>query len=226
MDSPAVWRHDGELFELMRGRLHTAVIGDILDSIGCRRQFLPPDITPLTDGTVLAGRALPVLEADVDSDDDAAAPWGHMLEALDSLRAGEVYVATGSTNPYALWGELMATRARALGAAGVVLNGYVRDSRAIRDMAFPCFARGIYAQDQRGRGRVIAYRTPVEIGGVRVEPGDIVFGDADGVVVVPSRVERDVVTRALEKVTGEHRVREAIEGGMSAAEVFRRFGIL
>ena len=117
--------------------------------------------------------------------------------------AGYSPVAAGASNAYALWGELMSTRARMLGAGGVVLDGYVRDSHAIREMKFPCFARGTCAQDQRGRGRVIAFRTPVEIGQARVETGDIVFGDSDGVLVVPRRVETDVVTRALEKVQGQ-----------------------
>ena len=219
------WQSDAELFALMRQQLHSAVIGDILDAIGYRRKFFPPEIRPLADGMVLAGRAVPVLEADV-YDDDPEAPWGEMLNALDSLCPAEIYVAAGASNAYALWGELMSTRARMLGAGGVVLDGYVRDSHAIREMKFPCFARGTCAQDQRGRGRVIAYRTPVEIGQARVETGDIVFGDSDGVLVVPRRVETDVVTRALEKVLGENKVRQAIVDKMSATEAFRRFGIL
>jgi 4-hydroxy-4-methyl-2-oxoglutarate aldolase len=220
-----VWQDDEELFMLFRRELFTAVVGDVLDTMGYRRQFLPPDIRPVADAMVVVGRAMPVLEIDV-YHEDPEAPLGEMFAALDGLRAHEVYVATGGPNQYALWGELMSTRAQALGAAGVVLGGYVRDTRAIRAMEFACFARGSYAQDQRGRGRVIAYRTPIEIGQARIEPGDIVFGDVDGVLVVPKAVEKDAVIRALEKVRGENTVREAIRQNMSATEAWRRFGIL
>lgn len=220
-----MWQNDAELFALMQQQLYSAVIGDILDAIGCRRQFFPPEIRPIASGTTLVGRAVPVLEADVYCDDPVA-PWGEMLTALDSLRPGEIYVATGAANAYALWGELMSTRARMLGAAGAVLNGYVRDSYAIRELKFPCFARGTYAQDQRGRGRVIAHRTPIEIGQARVEPGDIIFGDADGVLVIPRHAETNVVIGALEKARGENKVRQAINNNMSATEAFKRFGIL
>jgi len=219
------WQDDADLFALMRRELFTAVVGDVLDAMGYRHQFLPPEIRPLADEMIITGRALTVLEADA-YHDDPEAPWGEMLAALDGLRPDEVYVASAGSHAYALWGELMSTRARALGAAGAVLGGYVRDTRAIRAMGFPCFARGSYAQDQRGRGRVIAHRMPVEIGQVRIEPGDIVFGDVDGVLTIPRAVEAEVISRALEKVRGENAVRQAIQRNMSAGEAFRRYGIL
>lgn len=223
---------DAELFALMKARLFTAVIGDVLDQMGLTRQFLPPGLAPLTPGTVMVGRAMPVLEADVFGTAAGAAgpltdkPFGLMLEALDDLRAGEVYVATGASLRYALWGELMSTRARHLGAAGAVLDGFVRDARGIERLGFPVFSRGLYAQDQGPRGKVIDFRCTIEIGGVRIVPGDLVLADREGVLVIPQTAEEEAVRRALAKAATETEVDKAIRAGMSACEAFRTFGVM
>ena len=149
-----------------------------------------------------------------------------MLEALDDLKRNEIYICTGSSPTYALWGELMSTRAMKLGAVGAVVDGYSRDTTGILQMNFPTFSYGRYAQDQAPRGKVIDFRVPLEIGGVRVNSGDIVFGDIDGVCIVPREAETEVITKALEKARGEKLVKKAIEGGMSAREAFDKFGIM
>lgn len=227
------WSDDSELFALTRSELFTAVVGDVLDKLGLRRQFLPPTIRALHPDMVLVGRAMPVLEADVFDEAGSggnnqvmARPFGLMLQALDDLKPGEVYICTGASPSYALWGELMSTRAIKLGAAGAVLDGYARDTRGILQLGFPTFCYGSYAQDQGPRGKVIDYRCAIEIGGVRIEPGDLIFGDLDGVLVVPRAAEREALARAVEKVRGEHKVRQAIENGMSASEGFSTFGIM
>lgn len=132
----ALWHSDEELFDLVRRELFTAVVGDIMDTLGLQRQFLAPQIQPLREDMVLVGRAMTVLEADVfaGAHDEAAnpvmaKPFGLMLQALDDLKAGEVYICSGASPRYALWGELMSTRAIKLGAAGAVLDGYCRDAR-------------------------------------------------------------------------------------------------
>ncbi len=226
-----MWKSDEELFELMRRELFTAVVGDVLDAAGQVRQFLPPGIQPLDPGMVVAGRAMPVLEADcyeqIIRAEGKPRPFGLMLEALDNLRPGEVYVCTGSSPHYALWGELMSTRARKLGAAGAVVNGPSRDTAGILALGFPTFSTGLYAQDQGVRGRVIDFRC--EIGfdnGVRIRPGDLIFGDREGVLVTPREMEAEIIRAALEKVRGENTVRKAIADGMSAREAFDRFGIM
>jgi regulator of RNase E activity RraA len=227
------WNSDEELFDLCRRELFTAVVGDVMDKMGLLRQFLPPRIRPLRDDFFLIGRAMPVLEADTfaDSADHAgnpvlARPFGLMLTALDDLKPNEVYICTGASPRYALWGELMTTRARLLGAAGAVLDGYLRDTTGILDQNFPAFGYGSYAQDQGPRGKVIDFRSPIEIDGVRIAPGDIVLGDRDGVLIIPRQSEAEAITLALEKVRGESLVREAIEGGMSASDAFAKFGIM
>jgi regulator of RNase E activity RraA len=213
---------DEELFTLIRERLFTAAVGDILDAMGLRRQFLPPSIQPLDPGMVVVGRAMPVLEADCFDD----AGFGVMLQALDDLKPHEVYIATGGTPRYALWGELMSTRAMRLGAAGAVLNGYSRDTKGILDLKFPTFSFGRYAQDQSCRGKVVDFRVPIEIDAVRITPGDIVFGDLDGVVIVPQIAEHEAISRAIEKVSKESAVRNAIVNGMSTVEAFHKFGVM
>lgn len=211
------------LIETVRLHLHTAVMGDVLDAMGHRNQFLPPHIRPLAADMMLVGRAMPVLEVDIVDDSE---PFGLMFEALDSLQADEVYLATGSSGDYALWGELMTITAQARHAAGAILNGYIRDTRKVLHCGFPIFARGSYAQDQRARGRVVAYRVPVEIGQTVIRPGDLLVGDEDGVLVVPWEKVPEVVERALEKSEREEDVRRAIQEGLGASEAFRTFGVM
>ena len=220
-------------FELIRRELYTAVVGDVKDSIGFRHQFLPPQIKPLRNDMIIVGRSMPVLEADVFTEaHDAASnsvmsrPFGLMLQALDDPRPDEVYVCTGASPEYALWGELMSTRAITLGAAGAVVDGYSRDTRGILQLGFPTFSYGGYAQDQGPRGKVIDFRVPLEIGGVRLEPGDLLFGDLDGVCIIPRAAEEEVVRKALEKAREESVLERALREGMSATEAFARYGIM
>ncbi len=229
----AEWQTDSDLFQLAKRELFTAVVGDVMDKLGLQHQFLPPQIRPLRDDMVVIGRAMPVLEADVfqesvasDNNPIMSKPFGLMLEALDDLKQDEVYICSGASARYALWGELMTTRALKLGAAGAVVDGYLRDTHGVLALNFPAFAYGSYAQDQGPRGKVLDFRLPIELGGIRVAAGDIIFGDVDGVLVVPQAAEAEVFHLALEKARGEQLVRKAIESGMSAAEAFKTFGIM
>jgi regulator of RNase E activity RraA len=214
-------------------RLFSSVLGDVMDALGLQRQFLPPRIRPLSEDMVVFGRAMPVLEADIEPEEPGSSgdgrldkPFGLMFEALDSLQRGEVYVATGASPSYALWGGLMSNRAIVVGAAGAVLDGYSRDTREIRSLGFPTFSYGGYGQDQRPRGRVVAYRTTVTIGAATIHPGDFVFGDLDGVCIVPQVAAEEVLRRALEKVDTESLVRRHILDGSSSADAFERFGAM
>lgn len=233
-----LWKSDDELFAIARSELFTAVVGDAMDKLGLRRQFLPPRIRPLSPEMVVVGRAMPVLEADwfegapggtraaEPAGNPLERPFGLMLQALDDLKRNEVYVCTGGTPRYALWGELMSTRAMKLGAVGAVMNGYARDTRGILSLQFPTFAFGSYAQDQAPRGKVVDFRCPIDMESARIEPGDIVFGDIDGVCIVPRAAEFDVFANALEKARGEQQVRKAIDAGMPARDAFDKFGMM
>jgi len=217
------WSSDDELFSLVSGRLYTAVLGDILDRLGHRHQFLPPQVRQLKAYGVVVGRAMPVLEADVF---DFSDPFGKMFEALDDLKSGEIYVAAGGSRTYAFFGELMSIAAAARGAKGAVLHGYHRDTAALAAGDFPVYSMGGYGQDQGVRGRVLDYRTAIEIAGVTVSPGDLIVADSDGVLVVPRDAEATVVSEALGKVGTESDVREALSAGMSVKAAFDRFKVM
>jgi len=228
-----MWKNDEELFAVVRKDLFTAVIGDIMDNMGYFHQFLPPKVQPLRDDMFLVGRAMTVLEADAfeglstsGNNPVMSKPFGLMLEALDDLKKNDIYICTGSSPTYALWGELMSVRAINLGAAGAVVNGYSRDTAGILDLNFPTFSYGRFAQDQGPRGKVIDFRVPIEIEGTKINDGDIIVGDMDGVCVIPRSIEKEVISAALEKAHGEKVVQKAIEGGMSAVDSFNKYGIM
>lgn len=228
-----LYNNDKELFKLMREVLYSSVIGDILDKIGRRNQFLPASVHPLREDMVVAGRAMPVLEADVTGFTTEGGHnklleqnFGLMLEALDDIGEDEVYITSLAAPSYALVGEIMCTRMKVRGAAGAVVNGFHRDTRGILSLGFPVFSQGAYAKDQGPRGKVLDYRVPIEVAGVTVNPGDLVFGDLDGTLVIPREVEEEVITLAYEKATGENMVAERIRGGLSAVESWKRYQIM
>lgn len=220
----AEWTTDAELFALLARELNTPLVGDILDALGRYHQILPAPVQPMRESMVVAGRAMPVLMIDVHGPQKR--PFGLLTQALDDLRPGEVYVAGGGGMRCAYWGELLTATARTRGAVGAVIDGYHRDTPKVLEQNWPVFSRGRYAADSAVRTQVADFRCPTEINGVWIEPGDLVFGDLDGVVIVPRAVEAEVVQRALEKARGERVVRKAIEGGMSATAAFQKFGIL
>lgn len=219
-----LWKNEDEMFALMKEKLYTPVVGDILDGMGLVHQFLPQNIRPLREDMKLAGKAMPVLMIDVFGPQKK--PFGYLTEALDQLEKNEIYVAAGGTKRCAYWGELLTATARTRGAAGAVLDGWHRDTPQVLSQNWPVFSCGCYAQDSSVRTQVVQFRCNVEIGQVTVHPGDILFGDIDGVLVIPKEVAAEVIEKALEKAAGEKLVRKAIEGGMSATEAFAKFGIL
>lgn len=215
---------DARLFDLIRSELYTSVVGDILDTLGLVHQFLPQPIQPMHTAMKLVGRAMPVLMIDVYG--PQAEPFGKLTQALDQIEPGDVYLASGGAMRCAYWGEILTATARTRGGAGAVIDGWHRDTPMVLEQDWPVFSRGRYAQDSGVRTKVIDYRCPIEVGTVRVAPGDLVFGDLDGVVIVPRAHEAEVVERALDKARGEKTVRQAIEGGMSSTDAFARYGIL
>lgn len=220
----AEWTSDPELFSLCTRELYTPVVGDILDELGFTRQFLPQPIQPLREDMKLAGRAMPVVMIDVFGKQKK--PFGLLTEALDQLEPGEIYLASGGDMRCAYWGEILTATAKMRGAVGAVINGFHRDTPKVLEQDWPVFSRGRFAQDSGVRTQVTDYRCAIEVGQVSVQPGDLVFGDLDGVVIVPKKVEAEVVERALAKARGEKLVRKEIEGGMSSTAAFKKYGIL
>ena len=212
---------------LLRQKLFSSVLSDCLDAAGYRNQAMQARIRPLDDALVLCGRARTAAYVDVYDAPEGENPYELEIRLLDDLKADEVPMfACGASGRIAPWGELLSTAAKARGAAGVVMDGLTRDVRQIREMKFPVFAGGIGPLDSKGRGKVAAIDVPVEVGGARVCTGDLVFGDVDGVVVIPRAIEAQVIEAALAKVSGENATREALARGEKLADVFKRHGIL
>lgn len=217
------WKNDSELFQLIDQWLYTPVVGDILDSLEYYHQFLPQAIRPLQENMKVIGRAMPVLTMDVYGNQKV--PFGLMTQALDDLQEGEVYISAGAEFRSATWGEIMTATAKMRKARGAVVYGYHRDTPQVLSQNFPVFSLGHYAQDSGPRMKIAEYRIRIQVGNVWVSPGDLIFGDIDGVLIIPREVEQEVLRNSLEKAKAEKVVRKEIESGRSSTEVFKEYGI-
>ena len=216
--------------DLAAARLYTAVVSDILDGLGHRDHTLDPAIRLLggaaaAAGVVVAGWANPFLVAE--AGEIPAEPYAGEIAALDDLTPGEVVlVAAGGSARAACWGELFSTAARARGARGSVIDGYCRDQRRIMGMGYPVWCRGGLPLDCKRRTAVTAWRQPAVVGGLLVQPGDLVVADVDGVVVVPAGLALEVVQRAAQKAEQENGLRDALAQGSTLRDAYDRFGVL
>lgn len=208
----------------LKDTLYSAVIGDVMDQMGFTRQFLPSEIRAIAPEMKLMGRAMPVQIEDEPNFRSRA--FGLMTEALDQLLGGEIYIASGGMAECSAWGELLTATAIHRGAVGSVIDGYHRDTPKVLAQNWPVFSRGSYGQDALVRTSVVDYRVPIQVGEVLIRPGDLIFGDIDGVLVIPSEVENEVLERALQKATTENLVLRAIQGGMSSTAALASFGVL
>ena len=210
---------------ILRERLYTAVVSDVLDRQGLLDQAMSARIRPLEPRMRLVGRAHTVLTADIYQRPEN--PYEKEIASVDSLKPGDVMVAaTNGSERTCLWGELLSTAARARGAAGCLIDGHTRDVARILEMEFPLFCTGFRPVDSSSRSVVIDYDCPVLCGGVMVHPGDIVFADIDGVVVIPQARLGETVQDALEKVQAENSSRQMLEEGYLLRDVYDRFGVL
>jgi 4-hydroxy-4-methyl-2-oxoglutarate aldolase len=209
-------------------KLYTAVLSDVLDAAGHMRQAMRPFIRPLDEALVVFGRVRTGLYANSYHAESGKNPYAVEIALVDDLQPGDVAVVAcgGPTDRIAPWGELLTTASRRRGAAGCVTDGLVRDVRRIREMAFPVFHGGIGPLDSKGRAEMVARDVPVECGGVRAEPGDWIFGDVDGVVVIPQAIAAQVFAEALRKVESENLTRQELLDGRSLGEVYNKYGVL
>jgi regulator of RNase E activity RraA len=213
------------LLDVLRDRLYTAVVSDVLDRQGLLEQAMSARIRPIEPGMRLVGRAHTVLTADIY--ERPANPYEKEIAAVDSLEPGDVMVAdTNGSERTCLWGELLSTAARARGANGCVLDGHVRDVHRIVEMGFPVFCTGFRPVDSSSRSTIVDFDCPVRCGGVLVHPGDIIFADVDGVVVIPRDHLQATVAAAVEKVEAENSSRQMLEEGYLLRDVYDRFGVL
>ena len=220
-------RGDDGFLKAIRTKLYVAVVSDVLDSLGHTDQAMSSRIRPLDDSLVLAGYARTGLYQDIYHVTKGENPYELEIALIDDLDTDDVPVfACGASGRIAPWGELLSTASRARGAAGCVTDGLTRDIRAIREMQFPVFHGGIGPLDSKGRGKASQIDVPIVCAGVRIEPGDLIFGDADGVVVIPAAIEQQVLVSAFEKVSGEDKTRQDLASGTKLRDVFERYGVL
>lgn len=223
-DGEAAGRQDDPLV-ILRERLYTAVVSDVLDRQGLLEQAMSARIRPLEPRMRLVGRAHTVLTADIYQRPEN--PYEKEIASVDSLKPGDVMVAaTNGSERTCLWGELLSTAARARGAAGALIDGHTRDVARILEMGFPLFCTGFRPVDSSSRSIVVDYDCPVLCGGVMVHPGDVIFADIDGVVVIPRDRLEETVRAALEKVEAENSSRKMLEEGYLLRDVYDRFGVL
>ncbi len=210
-----------------RARLNAAAIADSLDSCGYHNQVLAPGIRAIDPDLVLCGLARVGIYMPLYHDDENTRVYEHEIALVDSLKSEEVPVLCchGLTR-ISPWGELLSERSRHLGAAGMLTDGSVRDTTRIRALRFPVYCGATNPMDTKYRGKLMLYDVPGEIAGVRVESGDLVFGDVDGTVIVPKAAMAEVVGKALEKVAAENVVRDEIRAGGRLVDIFARHGIL
>jgi regulator of RNase E activity RraA len=208
--------------------IYSAVLSDVLDGMGRCHQAMRPFVRPVDDSLVMMGRARTGLYAVTYSHKDGDNPYELEMDLVDGLTPGDVAVlgCNGPTERLAPWGELLSTASRMRGAHGCVTDGLVRDLRRIKEMRFPVFHGGIAPLDSKGRGRMIEIDTEILCAGVRVRSGDIVFGDIDGVIVIPQEIEAEVLDQAVRKVTSENDSRRELLEGRLLHEVYEKYGVL
>lgn len=215
-------------FAALKKRLYSAVLSDVLDSFGRKDQAMRPFIRPLDEDLVLFGRARTGFFMNTYAVAKGENPYEIEIALVDDLKPDDVAVfgCDGPTDRIAPWGELLSTAATARGAAGCVTDGLVRDVRHIRKMGFPVFHGGIGPLDSKGRGKMMAMDVPIKCAGAPVASGDLVFGDVDGVVVIPQDIAEKVIAAALDRIDGENKTRAHLEQGDLLAQVYERYGVL
>lgn len=220
--------NDTQIIEFIKQNTYVAAVCDILDGLGFRDQAMHQRLRPLLPdirncGFVGRARTLRWMETDHLDDD----PYSMEIAAVDSLKPGDVVVhSTDHSGTNAPWGELMSTLAKRNGAVGCVCDSQIRDCVRIIEMGFPVYYAGIRPLDSKGRGKVMGFDVPIRCGDVLVQPGEIVFADFDGIVVIPKQAEKEVLVQAQEKVRKENLSRRDLLSGKTLRQVFDTYGVL
>ncbi|MDJ0627461.1 MAG: RraA family protein [Rhodobacter sp.] len=226
----ARWNSDEELFALLRNELCTSPISDVMEVMGFHYPMLPHQIMPIRPNTVMVGRAMPCQDEPPIPHGGLKRydwkPYGLLFDSIEDLKPNEVYISTGAPTYAARLGDMLVTRAQALGAAGMVINGNIRDIAGQRKLSIPLYAHGTYAYGLQGRHNTVDYRCSIKVGNVRVKPGDLIFGDDDGVCVIPRECEEEIIVKAIEKDRIEQQVRKEIEAGGSVVDAFNKYSVM
>lgn len=211
-------------YEQLKKRLYSGIICDVLDQLGFRNQAIGNKMKPITEDTVMLGKAFTVIGAEVFS--MPATPFKKQIETIEYIGEGEIYtITTLGVYSAAFWGELLSTAVAIKKGAGALIDGMARDVKAIKEMGFPLFTKGYMPTTSKGRLEVIDYQVPIVIDGVRICPGDIIFGDIDGIAVIPKDLEDEVFKRSLELVANENNVRGKLLEGQPLKTIYSEMGV-
>jgi 4-hydroxy-4-methyl-2-oxoglutarate aldolase len=226
METTLSFATDQERFSWIKENLYVPVVCDVLDGMGYRNQAMHQRLRPLDpENSTIVGRARTFRWMDTDYIEGTL--YGLEIEAMDSLKDGDVVVhSTDPAGTNAPWGELMSTIAKRNGSVGCICDSMIRDCRKIMSIKYPVFMMGIRPLDSLGRGKVMAYDVPVRCGEVLVNPGELIFTDYDGIVVIPRGIEDEVLAQAYDKVHKENQSRYDLENGDTLRTVFDRYGVL
>jgi 4-hydroxy-4-methyl-2-oxoglutarate aldolase len=220
------FKNDDELFSFINERLYVASVCDILDEMGYRNQAMHQRLRPILPEMRkcgFVGRARTFQWEDVsdltDENDESI-----NIELFDTLKEAEVVVH--STDPdfcSATWDAMLSAVSQLKGLAGCVCDGLVRQGTKLIEIGFPVFHSGICPVNSKKRRRVVENDIPVYCGNVKVFPGDLVYADFDGVVVIPVKVQTEVFRKASEKVESENCSRSELLQGKSLREVYDKY---
>jgi regulator of RNase E activity RraA len=206
-------------------QLYSAVVCDVLDTLGARHQALPAHIRPLSPHTHISGRVFSARAIAVS--EQPAEPYKLEIAAVDAMQAGDVLVVDAQDDRQCgFWGELLTTACLYKGVRGVVMSACTRDMWKLKETTFPVFGIGYHPADSRARADIVEIGGPIKIGDVAISSGDFLLGDEDGVVIVPRALAPEAIRLALEKVAGENIVRDDLMRGVPIGEVFAKHGIL
>lgn len=208
-------------------KINSAVVSDALDELGIAHQVMSFSIRPLEETLRIFGRARTGAYMEVPYLEDGTNPYELEIALVDDLKPDDVAVLScGGSKRIAPWGGLLSTASTARGAAGCVTDGYVRDILDIKKLHFPVFSGGIAPLDSKGRGQILATDVPIICDGVLVAPGDLVVGDADGVVVIPQHHEAKVLEVALDKIQNENSSFVELRAGGFLRDIYAKYGVL
>ncbi len=211
--------------QIVREKLNSSLLSDVLDGMGIRSQCMTQGIRPTYPGAVVVGTAHTMLMVDIHEPEQDT--FKLQLEGIDALKKDDLMVvaSNGSTSA-ALWGELLSTAAQCRGASGAVIDGLARDIRQIEEMKFPVFAAGVRPISSKGRVVAIGYGCRIRCGGVNVEEGDLIVGDIDGVTVVPDTAIEEAIERALKRASSEKKTRKELLAGSTLSTVYAKYGTI
>lgn len=217
-------KYDDRIDEL-KETLYAGILCDVLDQKGYRNQALGNGIHGLNDRTVIFGPAFTSIGTEVYSMPED--PLTAQCKVVDQLGENEIYVlVTRGHYNCAVFGELFATAVQSRKGAGVLIDAYARDMKALNEMDFPMFFRGKNPLTSKGRCEINECQIPVTIDGVTIHPGDYIFGDIDGVVIIPKDLVEEVIDDALQTIEKENDVRSRLLNGSSLQQAYAEIGAI